>query len=427
MWLLTPDRVAAQNVDRPTRATILAQAQLGANADAAATARADEAVEHLNREHFGKLAVVATTTSKYGEKIDWVDPHTLDRDFDTRIPPTSAVEQPPVTIEPPHPTLRLSSMPDDPAYRGPAGKVPILRPNLSFYVNGSSKAASLSQFLDNILKPQPAGRKHLYAGRQDVDFTSPNVGAVAWLNVWNIQQVPSDGMSLAQLALAGCLIAPTGNVQETFGLQKLPELYGDNNLHIFSYFTTNGYALEGDYIGGYNRRVQGFVPNTGAYPIGATIPGPYSSVGGIQYQRRLRIVKSGNAYWLQDYLSDTAFTNLGYYPVGTAAGQINDHELKSAACRISWFGETGDKSEADWAAEDMAGGQFSGGLYGNAGFFRNMINERSSGNVWFSTGAGAMGPVDSACYTEQGVLAGSGDFTRVLYYGGPGGDAPGCN
>jgi hypothetical protein len=409
---------------KPDLDELLRNAGFAGQAPSEARARAAEVLDHLNAKHFGAYKILATTTTGLGETVDWVDPHDLDPDFDKMKPPSE--------VAPPSGAIRnlaiadnKAAMPADPGYAGPPNTVAILRPNLSHYISDPGQHKSLKAFLDAIPKPQPSNVTHLYGGRDDVSSTAVNIGSTGWMNYFDIQQVSSDGMSLGQLALGSCN-AFSEDIE--IGLQKLPSLYGDYNLHIFAYFTRVAYASEGDYVGGYNRRVAGFVPYTGAYPIGATIPGPYSTVNGSQVERRLRIVKSGNAYWLQDYVSDTSYTWLGYYPVGTGTGQIPFTELNTGSCGVSWYGETSDSSPTDWAATDMAGGQFASGTFGKAGYFRNMILERTAGNVWLSTASTQKGPVDTHCYTVSNVNTNGGTNWQVyFYYGGPGGDASGCD
>jgi hypothetical protein len=410
----------------------------GLTASEARAARQAEVRQYLNDRYLSRIRPLETKSGPFGETVDWVDPHDLDPLFDSRVPPPAPVgpapasalggnERPAVT----HPTLPprgydLAAVWNDPKYKGPKGTVPIIRPDFGFYVDGKSDARSLEEFIRSIASPQPAGRKRLYGGRVHV---VSNIGTVGFATYHDFAGVELDTFSLVQLALL-CRGSDPDNTLESVevGINKHPQIYNDNNVHFFVFFTTEGYKDEQvDFVRGYNRMIQGFVTWPGAFPPGAVLP--VIDAGG---ERQIRAVRSGSAWWVQDTVPGGPTTTLGYYPIGTAAGQINFDLIGSSACEALWYGEVFDKTEETpfWTSANMGNGVF--GTSEGSPFFRQMIVERDSGgNLWFGSGAPTtdLDPslLDANCYTASPLLAPAPGFDVWFRFGGPGGDAAGCD
>lgn len=403
---------------------LLKTAGLDGKAPPLAKARATEVREHLLKDHFSKYHVLSTTHTAAGETVDWVDPHGLDPDFDSRTPPLPQKAPDGVDNAQSVTPASLRGL-GSPSLQGPLGLAPVLRPNFSYYISGESGKPNLAAFIASIEKPRSASTTHLYAGYRDASATPLNTATQAWVNLWDIQGVPADGMSLVQGAMSSCQSTAQGAALESveWGVMKQRALYGDDLLHHFAYFNTNGYTSEGDYKGGYNQIHLGFVPCAApvcpvAFTPGAIVGGPYSTGGGTQYERRLEIQLFQNAWWIGDFT--TTVTWLGYYPIGPIDQQKIPYQfLTTGACNASWFGETFDPTPTTWNTEDMAGGFFPSQGYGWAGYVRNIINARASGNVWFSTSASTL-PEEPLCYTRSSIGSGSGNWSRYFYYGGPG-------
>ncbi len=276
--------------------------------------------------------------------------------------------------------------------------------------------------------PQPEGRRRLYAGRT---HEVSNQGTSGFASFFDFEGVESDNFSLAQLA-AICRGADPGTTLESIevGMTKNPVLYGDFNVHFFVYFTTAGYdGPEQDLTRGYDRRIQGFVPSAGGFPPGSVLP-----VGAGGSERQIRTVLSGGVWWIQDTVGTTT-TTLGYFPTGEGDAEIPFDLIDSSACEALWYGEVFDDTEVtpSWTPANMGNG-----IPGTAAdadpntpepaYLRQMIVERMAGNVWFSTEAGALGDIDPACYSVSGVNTSiTPGFDVWFTYGGPGGDAPGCD
>lgn len=400
--------------------SLLSTAGVVGTVPAAARVRAREVRDHLAKRHFANYRIISTTHTNRGQTIDWVDPHDLDPSYDTRTPPPPA-PSPDGTFSTASVTPDALRGMEDRYLPGPAGAVPVLRPNLSYYISGESKLGSIAEFLASIRPPQGASTFRLYAGYGDIAATAVNTGTQAWVNLWDIQGVPDSEMSLIQTSISSCQ-STAGAATETveWGVQKQKALYGDTQLHHFIYFNTNGYASTGNYVGGYNQNFLGFVPYAGAFPPGAIVGGPYSTAGGAQYERRLAVIFYNSAWWIQDYVSPTAYTWLGYYPIGTTAPNINFKYIKTGACGVNWYGEVSDATPTTWNTSDMAAGSLVSAGYGRVGYVRDIINVRTSGNVWFSTTAGSFFG-DPQCYGKTAVTTSTtSGWNRYFYYGGPG-------
>ena len=397
----------------------------GSGDAAAVLARTDEVQGYLERTYFSRLNVIATTEGPLGEVVDWVDPHALDPSYDQRTPPP-ADALPPLDDQKAQKTTdaapTLVAAGDDlttswkkAAEKAPKGTVPVVRPNFDYYVSGKSGKRSVDDFVAALAKPQPAGQNRLYTSKV---HSLTNIGTQGWIQYVNPAQVPSTGaFSLTQLASL-CWGSGGSTTLEAIeiGLQKFPEKYGNSNLHFFTFFRTHG-SDSGNFVGGYNLDVAGFVQQAGAFPPGAIIPDPPA---GQAHQRRLRSTLFNGAWWVQDYVSDAAFTWLGYYPIGTGANQIPFDLINTSACDTHWYGEVFDSTPTNWHDGDLGNGVL--GTSGGSLAFLEMIIQQTASNVWF---AGSGTATDSACYAMTNVQ--NNGTTNWFNFGGPGGDAVGCN
>lgn len=418
--------------DDSSQPTIASDTQELAKVEAAAKlARQSEVQAYLDRSYFSRFNVLATTEGPQGEVVDWVDPHQLDPQFDSRTPPPSSSPPSGASLKqaaagaptPVPPGDDLSASWAEAAKKAPRGTVPIIRQNFDHYIAGNSGKHSVEEFVlshakpepANPASPQPADRFRLYTSKV---HTLSNNGTQGWIQYVNPAQVPAtNAFSLTQLATL-CWGASGKTTLEAIevGLQKFPGKYGDSNLHFFTYFRTHG-GDSGNFIGGYNLDVAGFVQQPGAFPPGATVPNPPA---GQAHQRRLRTTLFNGAWWVQDYVSPTSFTWLGYYPIGTGSGQIPFDLINAGACETHWYGEVYDSTPTVWHDGDLGNGVL--GTSAGSLQFLEMIIERTAGNVWF---AGTGSATDPACYAMTAIS--NNGSTNWFNFGGPGGDGVGCN
>ncbi|KAG2534431.1 hypothetical protein PVAP13_9NG064531 [Panicum virgatum] len=150
-------------------------------------------------------------------------------------------------------------------------------------------------------------------------------GAKVTINVWEPKIEQPNEFSLSQLWILGGSFGEDLNSIEA-GWQVSPDLYGDNNTRLFTYWTSDAYQATGCY----NMLCSGFVQINSEIAMGASIF-PTSSYSGSQYDISILIwkdPKEGN-WWMQfgkDYV-------LGYWP------SFLFSYLADSASMIEWGGE----------------------------------------------------------------------------------------
>ncbi|EFJ24376.1 hypothetical protein SELMODRAFT_415011 [Selaginella moellendorffii] len=229
-------------------------------------------------------------------------------------------------------------------------------------------------------------------------------GAQASLNVWRPDiDVPNE-FSLSQIWLLGGSFADDLNSIEA-GWQVSPELYGDSNPRLFTYWTSDSYQATGCY----NLLCSGFIQTGSDIAIGASIS-PVSSYDGPQYDIRILVWKdprTGN-WWMR--LGDR--TLVGYWPA-----EIFSH-LTDYASMVEFGGEVvNTQPDGSHTATQMGSGRFPSRGFAEASYFRN-IGVVDSDNELQSHPVLQTLAEHPNCYGI--VKAGSSDWGQYFYYGGPG-------
>ncbi|KVI00609.1 uncharacterized protein LOC112519423 [Cynara cardunculus var. scolymus] len=229
-------------------------------------------------------------------------------------------------------------------------------------------------------------------------------GAKATMNVWNPKVQQYNEFSLSQIWLLGGSFASDLNSIEA-GWQVSPELYGDNNTRLFTYWTSDAYQATGCY----NLLCSGFIQINNEIAMGASIS-PISQNQGSQYDISILVWKDpeeGN-WWMQ-------FGNgkvLGYWPATLFS------YLTEKASLIEWGGEVVNTAlDGQHTTTQMGSGQFPQQGFSKASYFRNIEIVDESNNL--------RTPKDINTFTEQpncyDVRTGNnGDWGSYFYYGGPG-------
>ncbi|KAF8664566.1 hypothetical protein HU200_054748 [Digitaria exilis] len=189
------------------------------------------------------------------------------------------------------------------------------------------------------------------------------------------------------------------------GHQVSPDLYGDNNTRLFTYWTSDAYQATGCY----NLLCSGFIQINNQIAMGASIF-PISNYGGSQYDINILVwkdPKEGN-WWLQ-------FGNnyvLGYWP------SFLFSYLADSASMIEWGGEVvNSEPDGGHTTTQMGSGHFPEEGFGKASYFRNIQVVDSSNNLKPPKGVGSF-TEQSNCYDVQN--GNNGDWGTYFYYGGPG-------
>ncbi|KAJ6839597.1 uncharacterized protein M6B38_314350 [Iris pallida] len=229
-------------------------------------------------------------------------------------------------------------------------------------------------------------------------------GAKATINVWEPRIQQANEFSLSQIWVLGGSFGEDLNSIEV-GWQVSPDLYGDNNTRLFTYWTSDAYQATGCY----NLLCSGFIQVNSEVAMGASIF-PVSGYGGSQYDISILIwkdPKEGN-WWMQfgkDYV-------LGYWP------SFLFSYLTDSASMIEWGGEVVNSQEGgEHTSTQMGSGHFPEEGFSKASYFRNIQVVDESNNL--------RSPKDLGTFTEQSncydVQTGSNsDWGSYIYFGGPG-------
>ncbi|CAN6168539.1 unnamed protein product [Urochloa humidicola] len=277
-------------------------------------------------------------------------------------------------------------------------------------------------------------------------------GAKATINVWQPKIEQANEFSLSQLWILGGSFGQDLNSIEA-GWQVSPDLYGDNNTRLFTYWTVRytshsfqsslaivylcllprstsissdfqigEWTSDTDFVflwilqsdayqatGCYNLLCSGFIQINNQIAMGASIF-PISNYGGSQYDINILVwkdPKEGN-WWLQfgnDYV-------LGYWP------SFLFSYLADSASMIEWGGEVvNSEPDGGHTTTQMGSGHFPEEGFGKASYFRNIQVVDSSNNLHAPRGVGSF-TEQSNCYDVQN--GNNGDWGTYFYYGGPG-------
>ncbi|KAH0460777.1 hypothetical protein IEQ34_008352 [Dendrobium chrysotoxum] len=229
-------------------------------------------------------------------------------------------------------------------------------------------------------------------------------GAKATMNIWNPQVQQSNEFSLSQLWILGGSFGVDLNSIEA-GWQVSPDLYGDRNTRLFTYWTSDSYQATGCY----NLLCSGFVQINNEIAVGSSIS-PISNYGGSQYDITILVwkdPKEGN-WWMQIGENHV----LGYWP------SFLFSYLADSASMVEWGGEiVNTEADGHHTSTQMGSGHFPVEGFGKASYFKNIQIVDSSNNLRSPKGIGTYAK-ESSCYDIQNDQ--NGDWGNYFFYGGPG-------
>ncbi len=382
-------------------------------------------------ERVERLDIVATTVTQSGQVIDWIRPESQTSDGFIATPPDGELapdpgmpdgeagpnqaEPPPQVGEPAFTDLQLQ-----PEALGPEGTVPVVRFDVEAYL--AAVETPPEDPLEVISKvppaPAPASNDRYYAvSQQNGTF----YGTAGFINVHDTTgPTNGDDTSIMQTAVI------RGNPMQAIEAGKI-EWPAGTTPTFFVYFRTGGEA-HGDWKGGYNQNVDGWVQYSKRV-VPAIELGPVSTVNGTQFEFGIEARLHQGNWWVGAF-GEWA----GYYPhcEGGDAQPCDTGTLFSAsgirdeASRMDWFGEVFDSSAPAATSTDMGSGEFANGGYGRAAYIRNMIEvfDPSYYRWWDTESTWA---TDGDCYTVFGVWRSNVDGWRNWFFlGGPGKEADAC-
>ncbi|GJN09928.1 hypothetical protein PR202_ga27982 [Eleusine coracana subsp. coracana] len=284
--------------------------------------------------------------------------------------------------------------------RCPEGTVPIRRTKKDDLLRASS-IRRYGRKRHNAPNPMSVDPNMLSEGGHQGD---KYYGAKATINVWEPKIQQANEFSLSQLWILGGSFGEDLNSIEA-GWQVSPDLYGDNNTRLFTYWTSDAYQATGCY----NVLCSGFIQINSEIAMGASIF-PISNYGGSQYDISILIwkdPKEGN-WWMQfgkQYV-------LGYWP------SFLFSYLADSASMIEWGGEVvNSEPDGTHTSTQMGSGHFPEEGFGKASYFKNIQVVDSSNQLSAPKGVGTF-TEQSNCYNVQN--GNNGEWGTYFYYGGPG-------
>ena len=373
------------------------------------------------------LKIVKTTTTPSGQTLDWVP---IESQVAAAVKLASA---PPTTLLPvrtedaQRPVKLVGFELDDPKVeRGPAGTVPILRPDLSrltktvalkdFHLKQGGALVNKDRPNKQPGDPTPAGYFH------DTDSQSGTFyGWEGNLNVWdpsiNNPAGPGDDHSILQVWLQNYDKPQLHSVEGGWTVDQ--SLNGDTNPHLFTYYTNNGYTSNGNNQGGYNALVTGWVQYSPTYYPGILLT-PVSSWGGAQYEISMKwqLYKEPNTGVLNWWLAVNG-NWIGYYPASLFSGGLEN--------KVEWIGSGGevDSSLANPAQtkDQMGSGWQAAAGWTKAAYLRNLRTQSAlNGTMANNSGVATTDIATSSGsdpYTIQMQMNSGGSWGSYFYVGGP--------
>ena len=272
--------------------------------------------------------------------------------------------------------------------------------------------------------PDPAGYFHNTCSQSGTFY-----GWDGAFNVWdpaiNIPNGGNDDHSILQVWLQN-YDKGTQSLEGGWTVDKL--LNGDALPHIFVYYTTNDYTVDGDYKGGYNSVYKGWVQYSGPSTTGRTVyPGigitAVSVLDGPQYDVEMKFQlyqEPGSGLFNWWVRAEDVW--IGYYPA-TLFGGLGK--------LVEWIGVGGevysDLKDPETTQDQMGSGLQAAAGWGKAAYLRNLRNQSDIGgtmvdNKGFATSdAATAGGADP--YTILMDAEGPAGWGSYCYVGGPTPDA----
>jgi len=387
------------------------------------------------------IEVVATTTTQSGQIIDWIYPESqvpggkIARAPDDRIEiekPETALENPYLNSELPKSLKELypldrtakTELQIDKSAMGPNGTVPIVRFDVEAYLKENTEFLPENpiEILTKAPPPAPASNDRYYAVWQRYGDVYGSLGRI---NIWNTSGPVGGETSIAQVAVIRGIpmqAIEAGKIEHSsFTPAKRPVF--------FTYFRTNGSA-SGDWVGGYNDFVDGWIQVSNTVAPGMSLVSWESKTNGPQYSLDVEVRLWEGNWWVR-----TAGEWAGYYPYCKGGDSppcdqetlFSSAGIRDKAYRLDWYGEIYDESSPAATSTDMGSGAFANQRWARAAYFRNLLFVWSPTQAWWWN-SGSISTTDSTCYSADGPYYSSdANWRNWYYYGGPGKEAAGCN
>jgi len=368
-----------------------------------------------------RLTIGHTTTTPSGQTLDWVPIGSQTERLATPPPEDRSQVTVPDPRKPSNPVTFEIGAP------GPSGHVPILRPNLARVADTVMLKDRLSKpggLLVNFNRtnrtpsdPDPAGYFHALSSQWVTAY-----GADGWLNVWDpeidVPASPGDDHSISQVWLQNYQTPVLQSLEG--GLTVDRGLDGDQANHLFTFYTTTGYAIEGNDLGGYNRLEAGWIQyHPTIYPgirvNGTSVRGSMQLELGIKYQ-----LFEGNWWFAVNNREAGPWIWIGYYPAHLFTGGL--------ANQVDWVAFGGEVYSSlaypCSSRDEMGSGRHAAVGWQQAAFQRNLHTQSNrAGAITNFKGVPDVDVAASRCPTEQYTVdahMNSGSpWGSYQFFGGP--------
>jgi hypothetical protein len=372
------------------------------------------------------LKIVKTTVTPSGQTLDWVPIESQVPTGKIAIPPPFD-SMPARTIDARKPVLPASLELDDPRVeRGPAGTVPVVRPDISRLTRTVAQKDYLTKrgglYVNKDrpnrgpINPTSTGYFHV----TDSQRTAAVYGSDFFLNVWDpvIDEPVSDGEdhSILQVWLQNYDKPELQSIEGGWTVDK--SLNNDDVAHVFTYYTTNGYSKDGDDLGGYNQLHKGWVQYSPSVFPGIRING-ISTWGGQQLDisMKFQLYQEPNSNVFNWWVAVQGAW-MGYYPATLFNGGLGG--------KVEWIGIGGevatDLSNPFQTKDQMGSGWQAQAGWTYAAFIRNVRNQSDlNGTMVNNNGVGTSDePLGGGTnpYTIQTFINSGSTWGSYLYGGG---------
>lgn len=380
-----------------------------------------------------ELQVVATTKTRTGQVIDWIRPESQVQDGRLAAPPAQEARVgTPYASRNPYERAELglrreeiearTELQLDAQTRGPQGTVPIVRFDVERYLeNVRIPPRDPRDVLKKLPPPAPESNDRYYAVWQRFDTFYGTSGRI---NIWDTDGPSGNETSIAQTAVI------RGDPMQAIeaGKIELQSLNGDRTPHFFTFYRTNGGAT-GDWVGGYNTLVKGWVQVSRTVAPGMSIAAWDSAANGNQYSLDIEVRLWQGNWWVK-----AAGEWAGYYPYCVGGGAqpcargtlFSQAGIRDQADRLDWYGEVFDASAPSPTSTDMGSGAFANGGWQHAAYFRNLTFFWQPATYWWWD-SGSVSVTDAGCYDADGPYYSSdANWHNWFFYGGPGKEGKTC-
>jgi hypothetical protein len=392
----------------------------GPQADIKQGKRAETA--HYFMARAAALHPTKSTVHANGQVVDWIPIESQGRVASPPPLPRSPFHENLAAKDNSRPTLRPLSLLEQPgSEKGPGGTVPVLRQNLSLL----SDQQTLQQRLSKPPPPSqgkyspsaaPSAQPHWYANSGQI---VRNLGGQGSFSCFNPFVQNAGDFSLLQTAVIKSNVPTPGNpsvpcIQTVeVGWIDYPAQVGQP--HLFTFFNTNGYTQQGDYVGGWNRDVKGWVQYDSTIFPGTPFS-PLNQDGGAQYELPIQVQLYNGNWWV--FVVDRW---IGYYPASLFSNNEADasQTLANGGDQINWYGEIY-QTESSLTTTDMGSGEWPSTGWTHSAYIKNITYLDSNNNFQGYDGSAQTFVSDASRYNIDVHYNSGSNWGSYMWLGGPG-------